>query len=139
MRAESGRGRSRPPLCRAHPPTGTLIDTASFPALAGCVVLEDSPSQVYGAALLMRFGSDPIRSSNLRASAQQTGSFPRGFRALGAAGFVVIQAPRVANAWGSSGITAVSVEVGMGVVKPVAELPPLGRVDIQGVQLGRRE
>src|SRR5580693_1650530 len=70
MRAESGRGRSRPPLCRAHPPTGTLIDTASFPALAGCVVLEDSPSQVYGAALLMRFGSDPIRSSNLRSSAR---------------------------------------------------------------------
>jgi hypothetical protein len=71
MRAESGRGRSRPPLCRAHPPTGTLIDTASFPALAGCVVLEDSPSQVYGAALLMRFGSDPIRSSNLRSSAER--------------------------------------------------------------------
>src|ERR1700728_2127479 len=70
MRAESGRGRSPPPLCRARPPTGTLIDTASFPALAGCVVLEDSPSQVYGAALLMRFGSDPIRSSNLRSSAR---------------------------------------------------------------------
>jgi hypothetical protein len=70
-----GKGRIRPPLCRAHPPTGTLIDTASFPALAGCVVLEDSPSQVYGAALLMRFGSDPIRSSNLRSSARGSSMF----------------------------------------------------------------
>jgi hypothetical protein len=53
------------------------------------VRMEASPSQVYGAALLMRFGSDPIRSSNLRASAQQTGSFREAFRALGTAGFCV--------------------------------------------------
>jgi hypothetical protein len=32
--------------------------------------MEDSPSPVYGAALLMRFGSDPIRGSNPRSSAQ---------------------------------------------------------------------
>src|SRR5580704_1760677 len=32
--------------------------------------MEDSPSPVYGAALLMRFGSDPIRGSNPRSSAE---------------------------------------------------------------------
>jgi hypothetical protein len=32
--------------------------------------MEDSPSPVYGAALLMRFGSDPIRGSNPRSSAR---------------------------------------------------------------------
>src|SRR5882672_1976150 len=40
-------------------------------ALSGCAVLEDSPSPVYGAALLMRFGSDPIRGSNPRSSAER--------------------------------------------------------------------
>ena len=63
------KARIRHPLCRARPPTGTLIDTAPFPVLVGRVVLEDSPSPVYGAALLMRFGSDPIRGSNPRSSA----------------------------------------------------------------------
>ena len=42
----------------------------STPRPFGSVVLEDSPSPVYGAALLMRFGSDPIRGSNPRSSAR---------------------------------------------------------------------
>jgi hypothetical protein len=71
MRRRRGRPGTGHPLCRARPPTGTLIDTAPFPVPAGCVVLEDSPSPVYGAALLMRFGSDPIRGSNPRSSAER--------------------------------------------------------------------
>src|ERR1700730_2598279 len=71
MRRRRGRAGTEHPLCRARPPTGTLIDTAPFPVPAGCVVLEDSPSPVYGAALLMRFGSDPIRGSNPRSSAER--------------------------------------------------------------------
>src|SRR5487761_541993 len=70
MQRRRGRGRIRRPLCRPRPPTGTLIVTAPFPVPVGCVVLEDSPSPVYGAALLMRFGSDPIRGSNPRSSAE---------------------------------------------------------------------
>ena len=70
MRRRRGRPGTEHPLCRARPPTGTLIDTAPYPVPVGCVVLEDSPSPVYGAALLMRFGSDPIRGSNPRSSAQ---------------------------------------------------------------------
>src|SRR5487761_501092 len=70
MQRRRGRGRIRRPLCRPRPPTGTLIVTAPFPVPVGCVVLEDSPSPVYGAALLMRFGSDPIRGSNPRSSAR---------------------------------------------------------------------
>src|SRR6202012_1951874 len=50
----------------------------ALPALAGAAVLEDSPSPVYGAALLMRFGSDPIRGSNPRASALRQGPLPGG-------------------------------------------------------------
>ena len=71
MRRRRGRPGTGHPLCRARPPTGTLIDTAPFPVPVGCVVLEDSPSPVYGAALLMRFGSDPIRGSNPRSSAER--------------------------------------------------------------------
>src|SRR5215813_2021169 len=52
--------------------------------------MEASPSPVYGAALLMRFGLAPIRGSNPRASAQLTGRFRSDFRSLGAAGFCVI-------------------------------------------------
>src|ERR1700678_466305 len=48
--------------------------------------MEDSPSPVYGAALLMRFGSDPIRGSNPRSSAQLTFRFQPGFRQLRSGG-----------------------------------------------------
>src|ERR1700751_4971184 len=57
-------------------PASALPSTAGYRyadrhrALSGCAVLEDSPSPVYGAALLMRFGSDPIRGSNPRSSAR---------------------------------------------------------------------
>src|SRR5580704_2961632 len=44
---------------------------------------EASPSPVYGAALLMRFGFTPIRGSNPRASATLTRDFaPKGVESL---------------------------------------------------------
>ena len=64
---------------KGREPASALLSTADYryadrhrdvSAPAGCAVLEDSPSQVYGAALLMRFGSDPIRGSNPRSSAE---------------------------------------------------------------------
>src|ERR1700736_657948 len=70
MPGRRGRAGAEHPLCRGRPPTATLIDTAPCPVPAGFVVLEDSPSPVYGAALLMRFGSDPIRGSNPRSSSE---------------------------------------------------------------------
>ena len=77
MRTRRGRAGIRHPALPSTAATGTLIDTAPFPVPAGRVVLEDSPSPVYGAALLMRFGSDPIRGSNPRSSAA------RGFPVFG--------------------------------------------------------
>ena len=50
-------------LCRGRPRAGTLWPTAPF------VRVEDSPSPVYGAALLMRLGVTTLRGSNPRSSA----------------------------------------------------------------------
>jgi hypothetical protein len=56
--------RSDPSLCRLRVDTGTLWHHPRRKAR-----LEDSPSPVYGAALLMRFGGNTIRGSNPRSSA----------------------------------------------------------------------
>src|SRR5205823_2296685 len=53
-------------LCRGHLSAGTLWPTAPR------VRLEDSPSPVYGAALLMRLGVTTLRGSNPRSSAAST-------------------------------------------------------------------
>src|SRR4029077_14153922 len=50
-------------LCRGRASAGTLWPTAPR------VRMEDSPSPVYGAALLMRLGGDTFRGSNPRSSA----------------------------------------------------------------------
>jgi hypothetical protein len=50
-------------LCRGRARAGTLWPTAPF------VRVEDSPSPVYGAALLMRLGFTALRGSNPRSSA----------------------------------------------------------------------
>src|SRR4029077_17638227 len=50
-------------LCRGRPSAGTLWPTAPY------VRMEDSPSPVYGAALLMRLGVTNLRGSNPRSSA----------------------------------------------------------------------
>src|SRR5579862_5877734 len=50
-------------LCRVRVTTGTLWPTAPL------VRMEDSPSPVYGAALLMRLGGNTLRGSNPRSSA----------------------------------------------------------------------
>src|SRR6266576_6115943 len=50
-------------LCRGRPSAGTLWPTAPR------VRMEDSPSPVYGAALLMRLGVTTLRGSNPRSSA----------------------------------------------------------------------
>src|SRR6185437_4205910 len=76
-------------------PPSALPSTAGYRyadrhrALSGRAVLEDSPSPVYGAALLMRFGSDPIQGSNPRSSAQITGRFREVIRPHEAAGFLL--------------------------------------------------
>src|SRR5689334_7434152 len=62
-----GEGRDPP---SALPSTAGYRYADRHRALFGRAVLEDSPSPVYGAALLMRFGSDPIRGSNPRSSAR---------------------------------------------------------------------
>jgi hypothetical protein len=54
------------------------------------VRMEASPSPVYGAALLMRFGFTPIRGSNPRASAKLTGSFRASVLGSVTAGFGVL-------------------------------------------------
>src|SRR6202000_2125401 len=65
----------------ARDPPSALPSTAGYRyadrhrALSGCAVLEDSPSPVYGAALLMRFGFTPIRGSNPRSSASEQAYF----------------------------------------------------------------
>ena len=51
-------------LCRGWVAAGTLWPTAPI------VRVEDSPSPVYGAALLMRLGGNTLRGSNPRSSAQ---------------------------------------------------------------------
>jgi hypothetical protein len=51
---------------------GTLWPTAPL------VRMEDSPSPVYGAALLMRFGGNTIRGSNPRSSANDQALRPAG-------------------------------------------------------------
>jgi hypothetical protein len=53
-------------LCRVSGDTGTLMADR-------LVIREASPSPVYGAALLMRFGFAAIRGSNPRASAREQG------------------------------------------------------------------
>src|SRR6185437_11937755 len=55
-------------LCRGRAGAGTLWPTAPH------VRLEDSPSPVYGAALLMRLGVTTLRGSNPRSSALNEGS-----------------------------------------------------------------
>ena len=57
-------------LCRGRVSAGTLRRTAPR------VRVEDSPSPVYGAALLMRLGFTALRGSNPRSSAL-TSSFAR--------------------------------------------------------------
>ena len=57
-------------LCRARADAGTLWQHAPYTAR-----LEDSPSPVYGAALLMRFGGNTIRGSNPRSSALGVGIY----------------------------------------------------------------
>src|SRR3974377_719642 len=59
-------------LCRGMDTTGTLWPTAPI------VRVEDSPSPVYGAALLMRLGFTPLRGSNPRSSALDQALCPTG-------------------------------------------------------------
>ena len=62
-------------LCRGRVSAGTLWPTAPF------VRMEDSPSPVYGAALLMRLGVTTLRGSNPRSSAVLTWESARCARA----------------------------------------------------------
>src|SRR5579859_694400 len=74
---------------------GTLIDTASVRSRScdrALTWMEASPSPVYGAALLMRFGGDPIRGSNPRASARVAGSFRTFLRVRGLPVLLVFRA-----------------------------------------------
>jgi hypothetical protein len=62
--------------------------------------MEDSPSPVYGAALLMRFGGNTIRGSNPRSSAQLTGIFRASVRRSGYAGLVIFcRSPGTQGRW----------------------------------------
>jgi hypothetical protein len=74
IRDAAGTGKRRPDLASALPSTPALRYAERHRALPAPLdgLLEDSPSPVYGAALLMRFGSDPIRGSNPRSSAERT-------------------------------------------------------------------
>ncbi len=94
-RLGTGSAPGRRSLCRA-PPVPVRCSTPRHLGLRSAWTrVEDSPSPVYGAALLMRFGSDPIRGSNPRSSAphqalRQNGEVPDCCSA-------VILAPRLHN------------------------------------------
>src|SRR5258708_37482957 len=92
------------------------MDAAARWRSRGSAWLEDSPSPVYGAALLMRLGGDPFRSSHLRSSAPH--------QALRSAGEVpsaslgVISPPVLAHCWHGTAVLSrvVLVVAGLGPV-----------------------